>query len=383
MSKTSNGKRGASNGNGSAHAAAQGRAIPLGPRRKFWVGGATGFLGTHLVQLLSEQGHELSLVSRRGGEVGGQRAQAVDVTDADAVAASARGCEGAFLATGLVSRRREDAAELHRANVVATRQALAGLRAAGVRRVVVASTSGTLAVGTDPDHVFDEASEAPLELIASWPYYRSKHYGEREALEANHPPEFEVVIVNPSLLLGPGDTRESSTEDVRRFLEREIPALPAGGMAYVDVRDAALGLLLAFESGRAGERYLLNAKNLTVAAFFQRLERLTGVPAPKLKLPASRALASGVNHLFSGAIRRLGGEPPVDEVSLEMAQCYWYCSAEKAERELGWASRDPNETLRDTVQDLVSRGAAQPRLGRSADETARRALDTFRRFTGR
>ena len=73
------------------------------------------------------------------------------------------------------------------------------------------------------------------------------------------PGEFEVVVVNPSLLLGPGDLRESSTGDVRQFLERSIPATPAGGMAFVDARDAAIGLLQAFEKGRAGERYLLNA----------------------------------------------------------------------------------------------------------------------------
>lgn len=376
---------GAGNGarNGSSKAAAKGQAIPLGPRRKFWVGGATGFLGSHLVDLLARQGHELTLVSKHGGRAHDRSVSALDVADAAAVADSARGCDGAFLATGRVSRRREDAAELHRANVVATREALAGLRAAGVRRVVVASTSGTLAVGTDPDVIHDETSPPPLQLIASWPYYRSKYYAEREALDANDPPAFEVVIVNPSLLLGPGDLRESSTEDVRRFLERGIPALPAGGLAYVDVRDAAMGMLLAFESGAPGERYLLNAKNMTLAAFFQRLSRMTGVPAPRLKLPASRALSTTVNQLFSGAVRRLGGEPPVDELSLELGQVYWYCSADKAERDLGWAARDPNETLRDTVADLVARGAAHPRLATGADDTARRALDAIRRLAGR
>jgi dihydroflavonol-4-reductase len=89
-----------------------------------------------------------------------------------------------------------------------------------VRRVVVASTSGTIAVGSDPDVVHDESAQAPLELVAMWPYYRSKLYAEREALALNQPPDFEVVVVNPSLLLGPGDLRESSTGDVRLFLNR-------------------------------------------------------------------------------------------------------------------------------------------------------------------
>ena len=327
---------------------------------RLWIGGATGFLGAHLVRVLHEQGHELVLASRAGGEVEGLPVQAVDVLDAQAVANSARGCDGAFLATGKVTRNRDAGEELHRAHVLGTRGALSGLREAGVRRVVVASTSGTIAVSAKADQIADESSRVPLELVAMWPYYRTKLYAEREALAANTP-EFAVVLVNPSLLLGPGDLRESSTGDVRRFLERAIPAIPGGGIAFVDVRDAALGMWQAYEHGRAGERYILNAKNMTLAAFFQRLERIAGVKAPALHMPRSRPLAIGVNRLFSKAVRAIGGEPPVDEVSVEMAQYYWYCSSSKAERELGFSARDPGETLRETVADLVARKVVFPK----------------------
>jgi len=335
------------------------------PRKKFWVGGATGFLGAHLVRVLRAQGQDVVLASRSGGEVDGLPVQRVDVLDAQAVAESARGCDGAFLATGKVTRDRDAGEELHQAHVLATRSALSGLRAAGVGRVVVASTSGTLAVSGNAEQIADESSRAPLELVARWPYYRSKLYAEREALEANQPPGFEVILVNPSLLLGPGDRRESSTGDVRKFLDRSIPAIPAGGIAFVDVRDAARGMWLAFERGRAGERYILNAKNMTVAAFFQRLERITGVKAPALRMPRSRPLAIGVNRLFSKAVRAIGGEPPVDEVSVEMAQYFWYCSSSKAERELGFSARDPGETLLDTVDDLVTRKVVFPKRAAS------------------
>ena len=280
---------------------------------------------------------------------------AVDVLDGAAVSASARGCDGAFLVTGRVSRDKDDAELLHRDNVLGTESALRALRAAGIKRVVVASTSGTLAVSRDADAIADESCRAPLEIIARWPYYRTKLYSERSALEANVPGEFEVVVVNPSLLLGPGDLRESSTGDVRQFLERSIPATPAGGMAFVDARDAAIGLLQAFEKGRAGERYLLNAKNMTIAAFFQRLERISGVKAPALRMPSSRPLAIGLNQVFTKAVEAIGGRAPVDAISVEMAQYFWYCSSEKAERELGFNARDAGETLRDTVDDLVKR----------------------------
>jgi dihydroflavonol-4-reductase len=312
-------------------------------------------LGSHLVHTLRAKGHEVAAFSRGGGQVGDVTVGRLDVLDADAVEASARGVDGAFLCTGMVSRSKDDAEQLHRLHVLGTRAALAGLKRAGVRRTVLASTSGTIAVGTDPKRIYDESDEAPLDLIASWPYYRTKLFAEREALEASED-GFEVVIVNPSLLLGPGDLRESSTGDVRRFMERSIPAVPCGGYAFVDARDAALGMWLAFERGKPGERYILNGKNLTLRAFFERLSRLTGIRAPWLSMPKNRELAMQMNQWFEKAVRAIGGQPPVDEESVEMAQYYWYCDSAKAERELGWVARDPGETLRDTVYDLMERG---------------------------
>jgi dihydroflavonol-4-reductase len=105
----------------------------------------------------------------------------------------------------------------------------------------------------------------------------------------------------------------------------------------------------------------LNAQNLTVAAFFQRLERVSGVRGPVFKLPASRPVALGIGRLFTKAVRAIGGEPPVSEESLEMGQYFWYCDSSKAERELGFRPRDSGETLRDTVEDLVARKVVFPR----------------------
>ncbi len=326
---------------------------------KLWLAGATGFLGTHLSERLVASEHETVLCSRSGGTVAGCEVARVDVLDAEAVARSAAGCDGAFLCTGMVSRDPNEAGLLHQLHVEGTKNALKGLKQAGVKRVVVASTSGTIAVGTNSDEIFNEDSRSPMEHIASWPYYRSKYFGEREALAQNSN-DFEVIVVNPSLLLGPGDLRESSTSDVRLFLEKAILATPAGGLAFVDARDAAEGMLLAFEKGRAGERYLLNAANMTVAHFFGRLARISGVSAPFMKMPKNLALARGMFGLYDKSLRAIGGVPPLDAESAELGQYFWYCSAEKAERELGFRARDAGETLRDTINDLVERKVVAP-----------------------
>ena len=131
---------------------------------KLWVAGATGFLGSHLTRTLLGCGHQVVAVSKHGGAVDDLSVAPLDILDEAAVTKSAQGVNSAFLVTGRVSRDRDDAELLHRDNVLGTEAALKGLRAAGVKRVVVASTSGTLAVSRDPDSIADETCRAPLEL---------------------------------------------------------------------------------------------------------------------------------------------------------------------------------------------------------------------------
>lgn len=330
------------------------------------VTGATGFLGAHLVQSLLDHGHEVVALARsvQGGEglPAGAIARRGDVLDGESVRDAAAGCEGVFHCAGKVSRKSEDAEELHRVHVQGTKTVLSACREAGVRRAVIASTSGTVAVSDDPDHIASESDPTPIGIINRWPYYRAKLFAERAALEMNTP-DFAVISVNPTLLLGPGDTRGSSTEDVRLFLERKIPAVPPGGMSYVDARDAAEAMRLAMEKGTPGERYLIGACNVTLRELFGRLERVSGVRAPWIPMPRVGAEVSRVGtKLLDDVARRIGLAMPVDAQSLDMSQFYWYLDASRAEQVLGWRARDPIVTLLDTVEDLRSRGVVWPEL---------------------
>jgi dihydroflavonol-4-reductase len=316
---------------------------------RYLVTGATGFLGSHLVLSLESWGHDVVPFARSTGG---------DVLDPASVRAAADRCDGAFHCAGKVSRKPGDAEELYRLHVEGTKNVLDACAAAGVPRVVVASTSGTVAVSEDPKHVATEDDPTPLGVVSRWPYYRSKIFAERAALEHNDG-KLAVVCVNPSLLLGPGDLRGSSTEDVRLLLEGAIPAVPAGGLSFVDVRDAADAMRLAMDRGRGGERYLVGACNLTVRDFFGRIARIADVRAPWLPMPRSREIA----RLGARAMEQLAarvGFVAVDAESVEMGQCFWYLDASKAERELGWSPRDPNVTLYDTVEDLRARGVVWP-----------------------
>ena len=137
--------------------------------------------------------------------------------------------------------------------------------------------------------------------------------------------------------------------------------LAQSALNVVAVEDVAAGHLHAFERGRAGERYLIAAVNLTIEAFFGRLERISGVRAPRLRTPRSLLLARAGASLLERVSKHVPIDAAIDRISAEMAQCFWYVDAQKARTELGWAPRDPGETLADTIDDLRLRGVVWPR----------------------
>lgn len=328
---------------------------------RYLVTGATGFLGSELTRLLLSRGHEVVALCRTPQpalEASGCVVAIGDVLDPASVEAAAAGCDGVFHCAGLVSRKPEDSQQMWKVHVDGTRHVLDAVKKAGVRRVVVASTSGTVGVSAT-EQTMSEDDETPHGLIGRWPYYRSKLYAEQYALKANAQ-DFEVVCVLPSLLLGPGDERGSSTDDVRLFLEKKVQAVPQGGVSFVDVRDAAWALEAAMDKGRAGERYLIGGCNCTVREFFSRLERVSGVKAPWLPMPKSPETAKQIVRFLDKVIDRLGGASLVDEESVDIAQHYWWIDWSKAQRELGFEPRDVSETLQDTVDDLRGRGVVWP-----------------------
>jgi dihydroflavonol-4-reductase len=327
------------------------------------VTGGTGFLGKHVLKALAAAG--------RAGEVRAlvrQRARSIerlgiaqvdgDVTDEASLAAAIRGVTHVLHLAGMVSRHGKDVSTMMRVHVDGTRRVFDAARAQGVARVVLASSSGTIAVSTDAETVTNESAPFAYEVVKGWPYYLSKIYQEQLALRYVAEHQLPIVILNPSLLLGPGDSRGSSTEDVRKFLQKKIPIVPDGGVNFVDVRDAAAAFVAALERGRVGERYLLGGPNWTMETFFGRLSRLAKVPAPRLKVPAKWA-EWGATLLQEFADWR-GTVASVDPISVEMAQHFWYCDSSKAERELGFLARDPQETLLDTIRYVRKHFLAEP-----------------------
>jgi dihydroflavonol-4-reductase len=131
------------------------------------------------------------------------------------------------------------------------------------------------------------------------------------------------------------------------FLGRKIPYCPGGGLSLVDTRDVAPAFISAVENGKHQEKYLLGSANLTFEDLFGRLERLSGVRAPLMRMPKKLAVAG--SRFIDSTFRNWGKASPVASKEVEQAEYFWYLDSTKAKEALGFDPRDPQETLNDTI----------------------------------
>jgi dihydroflavonol-4-reductase len=307
------------------------------------VTGATGFVGSHVARALVARGDDVRVTVRATSNLDALagldvRTTIADLTDRRAVRRALKDVSRVFHVAGSTNLRASEEA-LFEANVVATRVVLEECLRADVERVV--HTSSTAAIGPAPQG--GTADERTL-----WrgglgiPYADAKHEAEVEALRiaARGLP---VVLVCPAYVLGRGDLGRSSTELVRRFMLRRIPAYVDGAINVVDVEDVAAGMLLADAAGVAGERYILGNRNYTWDRLFADLARLSGIEPPAVRLSKTAALA------LAETLVRAPGPTPITPVEVRSAAQWWTYRSAKARRELGWTTRPHEETVEATV----------------------------------
>ena len=308
------------------------------------VTGATGLVGSALTRLLVDDGQRVRILRRESSSVDllGPAALRVehcfgDVTEPEGLAEAFRGVTHVYHVAGTLGDGRPVKRDvLDRVNVGGTRHVVDAALRAGVRRLV--HTSSIAALGRP-----ETPGPAPIDEGAEWvrsrmnsPYAVSKHLAELE-VQRGVAEGLDAVLVNPSLVFGPGRPGENTTQIAERVRDGALPGVPAGGTNVVDVDDVALGHLRAMERGRTGERYVLAGENLTWAEILGALAEAFGVAPPRRPVSPRAALALGT---AAEVAARLTGRAPLltRERARTMSAFYRY-SHRKAADELGCTFR--------------------------------------------
>lgn len=331
---------------------------------KVLVIGATGFIGRHLVDRLLAGGHTVRALVRGPESAVDLRRQGVellpgDVCDPDSVTRAAEGMEVIYNLAGasdtVLGRSDHYGDRIFETNCLGNINAARAALSTGARRLV--TVSSVFIFGHSPGKPVDEEYAPNLWRYAG-PYLLSRLQQEmhvlRYALRG-----IEVIIVNPGFIVGPKDRGPNFPGGiVLAYLNRRIIACPPGGTSWIGVSDVAEGLMAAATKGRSGERYIFTSEDITFRELGERIERLTGVPAPKLILPAT-VLKAGAS-VGSVIADMFGKRPAIDpRVGARLMADGFYYSSAKAVLELGLPTNPIDNDLLAACEDFKRRGLAR------------------------
>ncbi len=324
---------------------------------KCFVTGGSGFIGANLVHELLARGHEVKAVVRPTSDLRGLKGADCEriegnLVDRKWLTSAMSGCDWCFHVAAVYALWLKDYGPMHETNVAGTREVLQAATDAGCSRIVHTSTVGCIGLPRQRDGQLVPSDET---VKSSWSRmtneYKKSKWRAEDIARSQAAKGAPVVIVNPSAPIGPRDVKPTPTgRIIVDFLNRRMPAYLDTGLNWVHVHDVAVGHILAAEKGRPGERYILGNTdgNWTLKRTFAVLAEITGLPAPRLRVPFCLALLYAKLDEFKS--RRTGKPPTAPVAGVRMAKRKMYFNPAKAIRELGLPQTPPRQALADAVE---------------------------------
>jgi dihydroflavonol-4-reductase len=326
---------------------------------KTFITGATGFIGASIVRELLKDGREVRVLVRKGSDTTNLAGLDVevwqgDLRDGERLRQGLKGCDVLYHAAADYRLWTRDPAEMYRINVDGTAAILEAALEHSLTRVVYTSSVGTLGNPGDGTPGSEDAPVSFADMVGH--YKKSKFLAERVA-EKFVARGLPLVIVHPSTPIGPLDIKPTPTgKIIVDFLRRKMPAYLDTGLNIIAVEDCARGHILAEQRGAVGRRYILGNTSLTLREIFAMLEDITGVSAPRVRLPHTPILLAA--YINEGLSKITGREPLIPLAGVQMAAKLMYFDSSRAVNELDLPQTPVREALQRAVEWFRQHGYA-------------------------
>jgi nucleoside-diphosphate-sugar epimerase len=317
---------------------------------KVFLTGATGFIGGHVARRLRARGDDVVALVRSPAKAGALRELGCELVEGDLSSSDAirRGVEGADAAihAGAVYKvgiPKSEHAAMYESNVRGTERVLDAAIAAGVQRIVYVSTVGIF--GDTHGNLVDEGYRRDVEFPSE--YERTKTLA-HEIAEDRIGKGAPIVVVQPGGVYGPDDHSEIGNV-IEQVRTGKLPArmFPEAGFMFCHVEDVATGIVLALDKGEIGEAYVLSGDQGTLGELIDRVAAIAGRKPPRYTMPAAVLKLSAPLGPVVGPL--MGFPPNLGEMIRSTDGVTYWASDAKARRDLGFAPRDLDTGLRETV----------------------------------
>ncbi len=322
-----------------------------------FVTGATGFIGQHLVNKLLEDGHNVTVLTRKPLSETTLRALPVkaalgDVTDSYSLLKATENQDIVYHLAGHIAYKPSEFPTMEKVNVGGTQKIVDACVTQQTPKFVYMSSVVAIGASFTPA-VLNENSPYNVSHLHLG-YFETKHRAENIVKTAVSHNGLAAYILNPSTVYGAGDATKGSRNVQRKVAQGRFPFYPSGGVNIVHINDVIHCLKVLPEHGCVGERYIVAGENLLLKNVFQMIAEVAGVSAPRLALPKWALHALGA--FGDTVLTPCGIKGPLSRETAWTSTLYHWFSSQKAQKELGLKVTPAKIAIQESVEWMMSHG---------------------------
>ena len=322
---------------------------------KILITGATGFIGSWMCKKLYKEGHQIKVLCRSSSdlsELDSIEYEKVigDITDLDSLISATKDVDSVFHLAGLVGYSKKARPLMEKVNVLGTQNVVNACTINNIEKMLYFSSVVAIGSSFDKKTVLNEESEYKIGRL-NLGYFETKKKAEELVVQAYNENKLQPIIVNPTTVYGPGDSKKGSRKTQLKVAKGKFPFYSSGGVNVVSIHEVIEASYKAFMgAANPGERHILAGENITIKPLFDLIAKHAEVKPPHIYLPNPILHAIGK---AGDALEAIGKSGPLNSENAWTATMYHWFDSTKAQKKLGLNVVSADECIKQSVDWMI------------------------------